>query len=71
MSITKRSNLYVDPKMYNDVESTLKQFASEINQKSLKIGQLICNGRFADVYKGILFVSRMSKEVAVKRIKVH
>ena len=51
MSITERSNLNADPKMYNDVESTLKQFASEINQKSLKIGQLICNGRFADIYK--------------------
>jgi len=64
------AKLYVDPTTYNDVDDAVTEFAFEINQKSLTIGQLLGGGEFADVYKGTLFKNGKSKDVAIKTLKV-
>ena len=71
MNITGGSNFYVDPKKFNDVESTVRQFTSEINQKSLQIGQQLDSGKLVDCYKGTLLKREKSDEVVIKMLKVY
>ncbi|XP_066926548.1 ephrin type-B receptor 1-B-like [Clytia hemisphaerica] len=63
------SKLYVDPMTYGAVDEAVQEFAFELDQKSLTIGQLLGGGEFADVYKGTLFKNGKSKEVAIKTLK--
>ena len=65
-----RSNVYVDPTTYTEVDTAVQEFTFELDQKSLKIGQLLGGCKFADVYKGTLFKDGKSKEVVIKTLKV-
>ena len=71
MNITTGSNFYVDPKKFNDIESTVRQLTSEINQNSLQIGQQLNSGKFADCYKGTLHKGGKLDKVVVKMLKVY
>ena len=71
MNITGGSNFYVDPKKFNDIESTVRQFTLEINQNSLQIGQQLNSGKFADCYKGTLHKGGKLDKVVVKMLKVY
>lgn len=62
--------VYVDPKTYPDVDDAVNEFAFEIPQDELKLGEKIGDGEFADVYKGILFRGGKDFQVAVKMLKV-
>ena len=48
----------------------MSEFAFEIQQDELKLGERIGEGEFADVYKGVLFRSGKDYQVAVKMLKV-
>eukprot|EP00111_Clytia_hemisphaerica_P008286 TCONS_00024179-protein len=61
--------VYVDPKTYPDVDDAVTEFAFEIQQDELKLGERIGEGEFADVYKGVLFRSGKDYQVAVKMLK--
>ena len=62
--------VYVDPKTYPDVDDAVNEFAFEIAQDELRLGEKIGDGEFAEVFKGILFQSGKEHQVAVKMLRV-
>ena len=64
--------MYVDPTTYTSPDDAVKDFASEIPPKMLRLMEDIGSGEFGDVYKGT-WKSEGGKQqipVAVKTLKV-
>ncbi len=65
--------MYVDPTTYNSPDDAVKDFATEIPPKMLRLIEDIGSGEFGDVYKGEWKSEgkRTAVPVAVKTLKVY
>jgi len=61
--------IYIDPKSYNHVDDAVNDFAFEIDRNDLKVGDMIGEGEFANVYRGHLFKDGKQRDVAIKKLK--
>ena len=67
---SNNGKIYIDPYSYPKVDDAVNDFAFEISKNELKIGEIIGEGEFAKVYKGILNRDGKERDVAIKRLKV-
>ena len=62
---------YVDPTKYGNPEKAVKKFAKEIDRREIKLEEIIGEGEFAKVHKGMLCrPNEPTVPVALKILKV-
>uniref|UniRef100_T2MEM7 receptor protein-tyrosine kinase n=1 Tax=Hydra vulgaris TaxID=6087 RepID=T2MEM7_HYDVU len=64
-----RGRLYIDPNTYDCVDDAVQEFANELDNKNLEVGNFLGGGEFADVYKGTLLKNEKRIDVAIKMLK--